>query len=237
MEPMSTPHEATTRTGQAVMLEAVNMLDRERLTFLNEALAASAAIDAAERLGIFARLAAGPVTPSMLAHHCAIGQRGGILCRPCALCKLLRVWSRPSGTQRCRGNSPISPGTADYAGAPPAPASSWASPQQGRYADQNPWDTRPCHCSVGKLPHSLLMSVLAAMYFTYPIWTFWLGRLLLSGKLTVAGYKPIYDTSDVNSLERSARRLDPCLRSHLESLLETINWRDETKTIHQRSDG
>ncbi len=44
--------------------------------------------------------------------------------------------------------------------------------------------------STGKLPHSLLMSILAATYFAYPIWAFWLGRLLLSGKLTVSGHSP-----------------------------------------------
>ena len=58
------------------MLQAMTTIDRERLAFLNEAFAASAAIDAAERLGVFARLAAGPVTPSTLARDCAIGRRG-----------------------------------------------------------------------------------------------------------------------------------------------------------------
>jgi ubiquinone/menaquinone biosynthesis C-methylase UbiE len=61
------------------VLEVVEALDRERLAFLIEALTASAAIDAAERLGVFARLAAGPVTPSAIAHDCAIGERGASL--------------------------------------------------------------------------------------------------------------------------------------------------------------
>ncbi len=62
-----------------MFVEAAATLDRERLAFLSEALAASAAIDAAERLGVFARLAAGPVTPSTLAHDCAVGERGASL--------------------------------------------------------------------------------------------------------------------------------------------------------------
>jgi len=61
------------------MLEAMAGLDHERLAFLNEALTASTAVDAAERLGVFARLAAGPATPSTLAHDCAIGERGASL--------------------------------------------------------------------------------------------------------------------------------------------------------------
>ncbi len=61
------------------MFEAVAAIDRERVAFLNEALTAWAAIDAAERLGVFARLAVGPVTPSTLAHDCAIGERGASL--------------------------------------------------------------------------------------------------------------------------------------------------------------
>jgi Dimerisation domain len=77
---MTTTHEHTPPSGQAaVFVEAVAALDRERLAFLNEALIASAAIEAAERLGIFARLAAGPVTPSTLAQECAIGERGASL--------------------------------------------------------------------------------------------------------------------------------------------------------------
>ncbi len=32
----------------------------------------------------------------------------------------------------------------------------------------------------GKLPHSMLMSILAAMYFGYPVWAFWLGKRLLT---------------------------------------------------------
>jgi len=54
-------------------------LDSDRLAFLVDAVAASAAIDAAERLGVFARLAAGPATPSTLAHDCAIGERGALV--------------------------------------------------------------------------------------------------------------------------------------------------------------
>jgi hypothetical protein len=40
--------------------------------------------------------------------------------------------------------------------------------------------------SSGRMPYSLLMSVLAASYLGYPIWAIWLGRLLLSNKLTLA---------------------------------------------------
>lgn len=38
----------------------------------------------------------------------------------------------------------------------------------------------------GNMPHSLLVSVLAAFYVGYPIWAIWLGRLLLSSKLPLA---------------------------------------------------
>jgi hypothetical protein len=34
--------------------------------------------------------------------------------------------------------------------------------------------------STGRLPRSLLMSILGASYIGYPIWAFWLGRRLLS---------------------------------------------------------
>jgi hypothetical protein len=37
------------------------------------------------------------------------------------------------------------------------------------------------------LRQSLLMSMLAATYVAYPIWAFWLGRQLLSGKLAASG--------------------------------------------------
>jgi hypothetical protein len=37
--------------------------------------------------------------------------------------------------------------------------------------------------SAGKLPHSLLMSIVAVPYFGYPVWAFWLGHHLLSGRL------------------------------------------------------
>jgi len=37
--------------------------------------------------------------------------------------------------------------------------------------------------STGKLPHSLLMSIVAVPYFGYPLWAFWLGRHLLSGRM------------------------------------------------------
>ena len=37
--------------------------------------------------------------------------------------------------------------------------------------------------STGKLPHSLLVSIVAVPYFGYPVWAFWLGRHLLSGRL------------------------------------------------------
>ena len=48
---MSTPHDHPTNIGQAAVFQAIATLDRERLVFLMEALAASAAIDAAEHLG------------------------------------------------------------------------------------------------------------------------------------------------------------------------------------------
>jgi SAM-dependent methyltransferase len=73
---MSPTHEHATQTGQASVLQAMATLGPERLAFLLEALAASAALDAAERLGVFARLAAGPATSSTLARDCAIGERG-----------------------------------------------------------------------------------------------------------------------------------------------------------------
>lgn len=34
--------------------------------------------------------------------------------------------------------------------------------------------------STGRLPNSLLMSILAVPYFGFPVWTFWLGRRLLA---------------------------------------------------------
>jgi hypothetical protein len=37
--------------------------------------------------------------------------------------------------------------------------------------------------STGTLPHSMLMSILAVPYFGYPLWAFWLGRHLLSGRM------------------------------------------------------
>jgi hypothetical protein len=40
--------------------------------------------------------------------------------------------------------------------------------------------------SAGPLRRSLLLGVLAATYVAYPIWAFWLGRLLLSGEFSVS---------------------------------------------------
>jgi len=37
--------------------------------------------------------------------------------------------------------------------------------------------------STGKLPRSMLMSIVAVPYFGYPVWAFWLGRHLLSGRM------------------------------------------------------
>ena len=34
--------------------------------------------------------------------------------------------------------------------------------------------------STGRLPNSVLMSILAVPYFGYPVWAFWLGRRLIS---------------------------------------------------------
>jgi SAM-dependent methyltransferase len=47
--------------------------------FLQEAVAAGAALAAAARLGVLARLAAGPADPPALARDCAIGERGARL--------------------------------------------------------------------------------------------------------------------------------------------------------------
>ncbi len=49
----------------------------ERRVYLHDALAAAAAVDAAEQLGVFTRLAAGPATPAALARDCALSERGG----------------------------------------------------------------------------------------------------------------------------------------------------------------
>lgn len=38
--------------------------------------------------------------------------------------------------------------------------------------------------STGKLPGGLLVSILAVLYLGYPLWAFWLGRKLLSSRLT-----------------------------------------------------
>ncbi len=73
---MAVTHEIGTGSVQADVLQALATLGRERLAFLNESLAAWAAIEAAEGLGIFARLAGGPVNPASLARECAIGERG-----------------------------------------------------------------------------------------------------------------------------------------------------------------
>lgn len=48
----------------------------ERLDFLREVIAAGAALDAAERLGVLARLEHGPADARSLARDCAIGERG-----------------------------------------------------------------------------------------------------------------------------------------------------------------
>jgi len=51
----------------------------EQLDFLQEAIAASSALAAADRLGVLARLAAGPADPVTLARDCAISERGARL--------------------------------------------------------------------------------------------------------------------------------------------------------------
>ncbi len=76
---MSITHDPPMEKKPAGGVEAAATLDLERLAFLNEALAASAAIDAAERLGVFTRLAGGPVTPDTLARDCGIAERGAAL--------------------------------------------------------------------------------------------------------------------------------------------------------------
>src|SRR5580765_333721 len=65
---------------------------QQRLTFeqhtvLQEALAISSALSAADRLGILARLDAGPADSITLAHDCAISERGAHLLLA-ALCGL-----------------------------------------------------------------------------------------------------------------------------------------------------
>ena len=49
----------------------------EGIAFLQEALAAMAAVEAAERLGVLARLDDGPVTPAALTRDGVMGERGG----------------------------------------------------------------------------------------------------------------------------------------------------------------
>ena len=51
----------------------------EQLDFLQEAIAASSALAAADRLGVLARLAAGPADPVTLARDCTISERGARL--------------------------------------------------------------------------------------------------------------------------------------------------------------
>ena len=51
----------------------------EQLDFLQEAIAASSALAAADRLGVLARLAAGPAEPVTLARDCTISERGARL--------------------------------------------------------------------------------------------------------------------------------------------------------------
>lgn len=53
-----------------------NVLLAERLDFLREAVATCAALEAAERLGVLARLQQGPADALSLARDCAIGERG-----------------------------------------------------------------------------------------------------------------------------------------------------------------
>jgi len=55
------------------------LVNLERRVYLHEALAAAAALDAAEQLGVFTRLAAGPAMPAALARDCALGERGATL--------------------------------------------------------------------------------------------------------------------------------------------------------------
>jgi len=59
----------------------------EQWSFLHEALAASSALSAANKLGVLARLDAGPADVMTLAHDCAISERGARLLLA-ALCSL-----------------------------------------------------------------------------------------------------------------------------------------------------
>jgi SAM-dependent methyltransferase len=54
-------------------------LTTEQWSFLQEAIAASSALAAADRLGVLARLAAGPADPVTLARDCTISERGARL--------------------------------------------------------------------------------------------------------------------------------------------------------------
>lgn len=56
-----------------------SFLMSERFHFLRQAVAAAAALRAAEALGVFGRLAAGPADPGDLARGCRIGERGAQL--------------------------------------------------------------------------------------------------------------------------------------------------------------
>jgi len=56
-----------------------SFLMSERFHFLRQAVAAGAALRAAETLGVLGRLAAGPADPGDLAHDCRIGERGAQL--------------------------------------------------------------------------------------------------------------------------------------------------------------
>ncbi len=51
-------------------------LSAEQLLFIQEAIAAAAAISAADRLGVLAQLERGTADPTTIARECAIGQRG-----------------------------------------------------------------------------------------------------------------------------------------------------------------
>ena len=51
-------------------------LTPDQILFLQEAIAAALAIASADRLGVLARLDAGPVSPDTLARDCGIGKNG-----------------------------------------------------------------------------------------------------------------------------------------------------------------
>jgi SAM-dependent methyltransferase len=74
-------------------------LTTEQWSFLQEALATSSALIAADHLGVLARLAAGPADPITIARDCAISERGTRLLLA-ALCSLGLIEEASDGSYR-----------------------------------------------------------------------------------------------------------------------------------------